>query len=88
MPMPAERTVFVTSHGRRYHDPDQHRMTGSSSVYLSEILARRAGYVPCSRCFPEAEPARPRPGRGPSPEFLALAASARRRVPVSTGRFR
>jgi len=64
-------TVFVTSHGRRYHDPGKHHMTGSGKALISRRAAQREGYEPCSRCF-DAPPARPAVRRDPSRAYLRL----------------
>lgn len=63
--------VYVTSHGRRFHDPMRHIMTGSGQAHVTEKEAKAEGYEPCSYCFGTA-PQRPALGRDPSSAYLRL----------------
>lgn len=63
--------VYVTSHGKRFHDPLRHYMTGSGKVLIDKRAAKREGYQACAFCF-DAPPARPAVGRNPSRAYLRL----------------
>ena len=64
--------VYVTSHGRQYHDPQRHIMTGSAKTLTSRRDAERHGYEPCAYCFgPPGR--RPAVGRDASRAFRQLA---------------
>lgn len=63
--------VFVTSHGRQYHDPVKHYMTGSAKVVVEEGEARAHGYQPCSYCFGGVGRL-PAVRRDPSRAFMAI----------------
>lgn len=60
--------VYVTSHGRQYHNPERHYMTGSVKAALTPRRARELGYEPCAHCF-RAEGRRPAVRRDGSPAF-------------------
>lgn len=69
--------VYVTSHGRQYHDPSRHYMTGSAKVITTARRARVEGYEPCAYCFgPPGR--RPAVGRDASTAFRTIARESRR----------
>lgn len=63
--------VYVTSHGRQFHDPMRHYMTGSAQVQVLEQVARDNGYEPCAYCF-GGEGRLPALRRDPSRAWLTL----------------
>lgn len=69
--------VFVTSHGRQYHDPLRHYITGSAKAYTTPRKAKTQGYEACAYCFgpPGRRPAVRRDG---SPAWRQIAQEARR----------
>lgn len=69
--MKPSKSVFVTSHGRQYHDPLRHRFTGSGKATTTIAMAKAQGYEPCAYCY-GGTGRRPQIGRDPSKAYLHL----------------
>jgi hypothetical protein len=53
-PKPSEPYVYVTAKGKRYHwDRLCPGLRNSQEIKLDLSKARKAGYTPCDKCFPD-----------------------------------
>lgn len=53
-PKPSEPYVYVTAKGKRYHwDRLCPGLRNSQEIKMDLSKARKAGYTPCDKCFPD-----------------------------------